>query len=1103
MDGSERPSRSSTQFVEDYRPGYPRFTALLSAYDPYFICRRFSKLRARLLLLKQDQISVHEQRLEQLDREEASPLFLGKSRCDGNRERISLLSDIESCLSDYDQFIERTSQMLSIAPAQQRDVKSLQNWLDGTGNLARDERAYLTYDRDLVTLAPAGDSAIVHFEAWVEDKLIYLWRDFRKNRLHNVSNDRNVYIYSGRWIQHTARVLLLFLITLLLLMPATICIFINSISARIAIIMIATILYLLVLFRLTRSRTMELVLAGATVNEVDETPVDHPERANRLHHLGIGYQVRYQAKGAIADLEAAIQKFKEALDRTPEDHPDRAQRLQSLGISFHDRYQAKGAMADLEAAIQLYKEALDRTPEDHPERAQILQNLGSAFSDRYRAKGAMADLEAAIQLYKEALDRTPEDHPDRAQRLQTLGTGYGERYRAKGAMADLEAAIQKFKEALDRTPEDHPERAQILQNLGSAFSDRYRAKGAMADLEAAIQLYKEALDRTPEDHPDRAQRLQTLGIGYKERYQAKEAMADLEAAIQQFKEALDGSFSLVGYRLNSGTMLLALYADDKNWLEAFQTAVKTIHLVPLLTPRSLEASDKQRLLGKISGLASDAAAVALNAAKIPFDAIQLLELGRDVIGGSLNELRADISELQQKHPELAEEHIGLRDQLDTPESLRQRQADQRHNAVKKLDENIEAIRALPGFDRFLLAPSEDELKTAAAHGPIVIINISKYRCDALIIEKSGIQSLELSRLDIDDILNITAETISAPDTLQWLWNTITRPVLDTLGFTQTPSAGCWPRIWWIPTGLLSKFPLHAAGYHTSYSTETALDRVISSYSSSIKAIIYGRRQLRIQDSTVSTPARALLIAMEHTPGSSSLPSATGGVERLHDICQSMELVPLKSGRCKEDIMSHLPHCDIFHFAGHGHTDNDDPSESYLLLEDWTSNPLTVTNLLELNLRKRPPFLAYLSACGTGQIKDESLTDESIHLISACQLAGYRHVIGTLWDVHDETSMEMARITYETLRDGGLSDESVSWGLHKAAREIRKHWLSMSIEDRCRSRLAREEMAGLRVSEGDSRSLNDEAQRGARQLRNADPIDENGVGRWVPYVHYGV
>lgn len=87
--------------VEDYRPGYPRFTALLAAYDPYIICRRFTKLRARLLLLKQDRLTVLEERLEEVDRKETRPMFLGVSRCDANAERASVLSEVESQLADY------------------------------------------------------------------------------------------------------------------------------------------------------------------------------------------------------------------------------------------------------------------------------------------------------------------------------------------------------------------------------------------------------------------------------------------------------------------------------------------------------------------------------------------------------------------------------------------------------------------------------------------------------------------------------------------------------------------------------------------------------------------------------------------------------------------------------------------------------------------------------------------------------------------------------------------------------------------------------------------------------------------------------------------
>jgi CHAT domain-containing protein len=275
--------------------------------------------------------------------------------------------------------------------------------------------------------------------------------------------------------------------------------------------------------------------------------------------------------------------------------------------------------------------------------------------------------------------------------------------------------------------------------------------------------------------------------------------------------------------------------------------------------------------------------------------------------------------------------------------------------------------------------------------------------------------------------------------------------------------------------------------------------------SSIKAIIYGRRQQCNPEGTKSAPAQALLIAMEHTPGSSQLPSAPQEVKMLRGLCLSMALEPVESGRRKQDIMSNLPHCNIFHFAGHGYTDNDDPLKSYLLLEGGKSNALTVANLLELNLRERPPFLAYLSACGTGRIKGEKFVDENFHLISACQLAGYRHVIGTLWEVKDEICVEVARITYEGMRDRGMSDESVAWGLHKAARELRDRRLSMPVTAERGRKSGGEGLTSLGVDEVDADCAKDGDQRDVRLPRDIVSWDDDDreVGLWVPYVHFGV
>jgi hypothetical protein len=205
----------------------------------------------------------------------------------------------------------------------------------------------------------------------------------------------------------------------------------------------------------------------------------------------------------------------------------------------------------------------------------------------------------------------------------------------------------------------------------------------------------------------------------------------------------------------------------------------------------------------------------------------------------------------------------------------------------------------------------------------------------------------------------------------------------------------------------------------------------------------------------------------------------------------MLLNPVEPGRRKQDVASHLQHCRIFHFAGHGATDHYDASNSRLILEDGT---LRVAELLEMNLLERSPFLAYLSACGTGRIKDDRSVDESIHLMSAFQLAGFRHVVGTLWEVRDELCVDMARITYEGMRDGAMTDESVCCGLHHACRTLRDQFLEAQLENEDRSLLPEKRtVASSTCCEGSKKT---------RSWRDVDALDA-GPALWAPYVHFGV
>src|ERR1700727_1458862 len=77
-----------------------------------------------------------------------------------------------------------------------------------------------------------------------------------------------------------------------------------------------------------------------------------------------------------------------------------------------------------------------------------------------------------------------------------------------------------------------------------------------------------------------------------------------------------------------------------------------VALLPLLAARSLHRYDSEYWLSQYGGLASDAAALALEM-NDPDRAVELLELGRTVLMAQALEVRTDLSMLRDRDPELA------------------------------------------------------------------------------------------------------------------------------------------------------------------------------------------------------------------------------------------------------------------------------------------------------------------------------------------------------------------------------------------------------------------------------------------------------------------
>ncbi|KAI1359679.1 CHAT domain-containing protein [Xylaria arbuscula] len=832
-----------------------------------------------------------------------------------------------------------------------------------------------------------------------------------------------------------------------------------------------------------------------TTMAADATPGGYEKKSEAPYSYGRAFQ--YQKTGSIDDLHYAIEISNKAISLTPQDRPSYATSLQNFGRLLGYRFERTGLMNDIDRAIAVSDDAVNATPESNlQERAGRLDNLGTLLGLRSQRAGSVSDLNRAIDIGEQALNIIPQDSVERPNLLGNLGAYYMSRFEVPdlASVDDANRGIELARIALDSTPPDHFFRVSRLANLGNCRGRRYLRTGLVEDLHAAVELLRAAISITPSGHPDRITGLHSLGIWLTHQYRKTKSPNDLESMISHYMEGWEDRGAAPRDRIRIALKACEVLASQLEWEKASQVIEAAVNLLPAVNARWLQHTDKQHLITGFAGLAAMGAAVFLNAGREVHEALRILELGRGIVAGILMDMRVDISDLRRAYPNLADEFESLRDTLDTPTvtpnndmSTWEVQAKEHREADDRFNKLIDEIRAKPEFVNFLLPPDQKELIAMANPDPIIVVNLSHYRCDAFIIERNQLRVLELpslKRRDVEkwvtNLQSSQAANIPMGEMLKWLWDVVCHPCLDSLGFRESNSRSP-PRVWWIPTGLLSQLPLHAAGVHTSGSNETVLDRVVSSYASSIKALIHGRR-LNNKGTVKPSCDYALLVAMRETPDlvrNGLLPHALQEVEMLSGLCSELQLQPIRPVLRKANVLDHLGKCRLFHFAGHGESDPREPSRSRLLLEDWTSDPLTVGDLRDLRLHesKTPPFLSYLSACSTGSNQAFRLADEGIHLISAFQLAGFRHVVGTLWEVVDMHCIDVAKVLYETMRDEGMTDTAVAQGLHRAVKMLRD----------------------AAIKEGRNRNATWEDS--DTEEAEMEPSMSNFY--WVPYIHFGV
>ncbi|KAJ7090003.1 CHAT domain-containing protein, partial [Mycena epipterygia] len=865
----------------------------------------------------------------------------------------------------------------------------------------------------------------------------------------------------------------------------------------------------------TRGDTADLDSAiGLHQEALNLHPAPHPHRGSSLNNLANVLYERFKGRGDPTDLDVAIGLHFEVLDLCPP-HPDRGMSLNNLAAVLHERFQARGDAGDLDGAIRLHQEALDLRPPPHPDHGSSLNNWAAMLLVRFQTRGDATDLDHAIELHRKALGLHAAPHPDHAASLNNLANTLRHRFQRRGDAGDLDHATELNQEVLDLRPPPHLDRGVSLNNLSAVLHLRFHTRGDAGDLDSAVRLHQEALELCPAPHPDRGNSLHNLANGLHERFQTSGQLEDLDRAIGMQHEAVTvyesphpqhGNvlaslarklFHKYDHSLDFDTMeegVIAFHESSgyipspvsercnaaANWaqhaeqrshesaLEAYTTAIE---LLPQQAMLALDIRSRQEALKltSVRSLASNAAAYACRKNETG-KAVEFLEAGRSVFWSQALQLHTSLDDLQSKHPVLAQRISNLSKILEIgshrnaasirmlpPVHKDHMMLDKDDAHYRKLNaewiEALDEVRQQPGFQRFLRPKLMNELRAAAIHGPIAILNASKSGCTAFIVTLSGeVQALHLANMTWDraqllvDLLRalLSHSSVQIIQTLTkmspreastefpplqerldgrvehskhldpnkvfgWLlaeiWALIVQPVFHALELKKCDNPS---RLWWCPTGPLTFLPIHAAGLYAKPGTDCVSNYVVSSYTPTLASLLD-------QPTQIPSVFKMTAVIQPTTDDCPNLPDTVEELARIRQQVPAEWLTALgdASPATVDNALQHLRESSVVHFACHGTQDLKNPLETGLHLPDGR---LEVSELMQGKSQKKTMSLAFLSACETAK-GDETVPDEAMHLAATLLFAGFRGVVATMWTMADPDGPRIAEAFYAHLFRG--------------------------------------------------------------------------------------
>ncbi|WTO32904.1 CHAT domain-containing protein [Streptomyces achromogenes] len=756
--------------------------------------------------------------------------------------------------------------------------------------------------------------------------------------------------------------------------------------------------------------------------------------AERRDHLKQFVMTLSQLGLATADaswLTKAVEATREILASARPGSADGAEAAGALAELLVRRFYYTGDSTDLDEATIMLHTWSTKGPADL--RIKLLNKLALAQQARARLHdNSPFDTFLALRARQQALRLGSESGTGGTARRFPLA----ERLKLGIAGTDETlAALRSLLPAVSPESEDELGYLELLvTNLRSVLAEDTSYADALDDVIQAREFLLEH-SKEPTHSAARASEQATLALHLHRRFERTGDPRDRDRAHALTREAADNSLVPPEIRLWCAQLLGTWSAAEGDWPRAARAFRDAVGRLPHVLPRQVPREDLERGLANTHGLTAAAAAAALHCGD-PSGALEALEQGRALLHTYAMQTRLELVSVATIDPRLAEDMRSVGERLgnatwNTPFSADSLSADERHRLAHRWDELVREARGLPGCAELFTPPRTSALLTSRAEtsaGEAVVVPfVSPSRCEALVIRAGTLSTVPLPDLAEDALRERVIEfretlpfanlnpqhepsqvMAQAPlrEVLEWLWHVVAGPVLDHLGFTDAPTVGrSRPRLWWVPTGMFSFLPLHAAGV-SGAPGQSVLDRVVSSYSVTVRALRNAQRRPQ-PPAALGTGPRLLAIGTVGPDTASEVLSTPRMLRETREVAAHFhDAVVLEESEATVDaVTAALRYRSWAHFACHGRSSPHQPSASHLQLHDG------VLDFARLTRQRLPDAeVAYLSACETAS-GGWVLADEGITLAAACQLAGFRHAVASMWEVLDSTSAETARLFY--------------------------------------------------------------------------------------------